>query len=55
MIDSSIRVSQNASVWCAQGEKWGARAKLDPAVRAPVEYSFWAEHNSPQPTKWAWG
>ena len=33
----------------------GARAKLDPAVWAPVERSFGEEHNGSQSAKWAWG
>ena len=33
----------------------GTRAKLDPAVWAPVESSFGGEHNSSQSAKWAWG
>jgi len=33
----------------------GARAKLDPAVWAPVESSFGGEHNGSQSAKWAWG
>jgi len=32
-----------------------ARAKLDPAVWAPVENSFGGEHNGSQTAKWAWG
>jgi len=33
----------------------GARAKLDPAVWAPVKRSFGGEHNGSQSAKWAWG
>jgi len=32
-----------------------ARARLDPAVWAPVESSFGGEHNSLKSAKWAWG
>jgi len=34
---------------------WRARAKLDPAVWAPVESSFGGQHNGSQSAKWAWG
>jgi len=30
------------------------RAKLDPAVWAPVENTFGGEHSGSQPTQWAW-
>ena len=32
-----------------------ARAKLDPAVWAPVESAYGGEHNSSKSAKWAWG
>jgi len=31
------------------------RAKLDPAIWAPVENTFGSEHNGSQPAQWAWG